>query len=152
MTVTVRVVTPVGNGTLNDDDPTPELVVIAGAGSVGLPEPVVVKLKVLSPPTLVLTIVTWASRTFVYVHVMSAPATSVADTVRVATLVVIDEPGALVPAVTHVRSVSWNTALAASVTVNVPGIRLANTWLCEGVEGGLGLRLNVAGVSPPVVV
>ena len=63
--VTVRLVTPSVNGTEKDAEPTPLVVVIAGVGSIALPEPVVVKPKDWSPPILVFITVTWASRTLV---------------------------------------------------------------------------------------
>ena len=56
--VTVRLVTPSVKGTENVAEPTPLLVVIAGAGSIALPEPVVVNPKVWSPPILVFITVT----------------------------------------------------------------------------------------------
>ena len=69
LTVTVRDGLLTSNGTTNAAAPVPEVVVMAGAGSLGLPEPVVVKPKVLSPPTVVLMIATSASRTLTYVQV-----------------------------------------------------------------------------------
>ena len=63
----------------------------------------------------------------------------------------IVEPLALVPAATQVRSVNWNGADSASTTIYTPGTRSAKACETVGVVGGLGLKVNVAGLSAVVV-